>query len=443
LALKHGTSLTINPQTGLPEAFKLKSLLPMIAGAALGPAGFALFSTSLGAAAAIGGLSALTSGSLSKGLMDGLSAYGGSSLASGFSTVGANAAGNAAANAELANIGPSAATETAMSASQNAIAEATKSPFSTIGSGISESFSDPSKLKTAMGGWGNVAGAAIPVAGALMADEATPTVTQMPTNGYIRNFDYDPTTQRARALDPVKVSSLGYADGGKIGQPDTTTRMPDDSSSPIVPDTQPAAKRALQNNMTGASRAAFDYLTGASDSVGPPPPAVPDMQTAPNFIPKSTNVDTSTGRYVWDTTTNAYKWTDSNNPLVTKAAPIAEPVSYGGGEVGGAAGGVVAYAQGGLGQLGGYSDGGQLLKGPGDGVSDSIPATIGNKQPARLADGEFVVPARIVSELGNGSTEAGARKLYQMMDRIQAARSKTVGKGRVAKNSRADKYLPE
>jgi hypothetical protein len=92
--------------------------------------------------------------------------------------------------------------------------------------------------------------------------------------------------------------------------------------------------------------------------------------------------------------------------------------------------------------LGGYSDGGRLLRGPGDGVSDSIPATIGNKQPARLADGEFVVPARIVSELGNGSTEAGARKLYAMMDRVQAARKKTVGKNKVAHNSRADKHLP-
>jgi hypothetical protein len=92
--------------------------------------------------------------------------------------------------------------------------------------------------------------------------------------------------------------------------------------------------------------------------------------------------------------------------------------------------------------LGGYSDGGRLLRGPGDGVSDSIPAMIGKKQPARLADGEFVVPARIVSELGNGSTEAGARKLYAMMDRVQSARRHTVGKGKVAKNSRADKYLP-
>ena len=100
------------------------------------------------------------------------------------------------------------------------------------------------------------------------------------------------------------------------------------------------------------------------------------------------------------------------------------------------------YALGGLGSLGGYSDGGQLLKGPGDGVSDSIPATIGDRRPARLADGEFVVPARIVSELGNGSTDAGARKLYSMMDRVQKARGKTTGKGRVAANTRADKYLP-
>jgi len=108
-------------------------------------------------------------------------------------------------------------------------------------------------------------------------------------------------------------------------------------------------------------------------------------------------------------------------------------------------GGLMAMARGGMAQqfnLGDYSDGGRLLRGPGDGISDSIPATIGNKRPARLADGEFVVPARIVSELGNGSTEAGARKLYAMMDRVQKARRGTVGKGRVAKNSRSDKYLP-
>jgi hypothetical protein len=104
-----------------------------------------------------------------------------------------------------------------------------------------------------------------------------------------------------------------------------------------------------------------------------------------------------------------------------------------------AGGGLMSLAGGGMSNLGSYSDGGRLLRGPGDGVSDSIPATIGGKQPARLATGEFVVPARIVSELGNGSTEAGAKKLYAMMDRVQKARRKTKN---VAADTKAHKYLP-
>jgi len=102
----------------------------------------------------------------------------------------------------------------------------------------------------------------------------------------------------------------------------------------------------------------------------------------------------------------------------------------------------VMMAEGGITDLGSYSDGGRLLKGPGDGVSDNIPATIGGHQPARLADGEFVVPARIVSELGNGSTDAGAKRLYAMMERVQAKRKKSMGKGKFAVNSKADKDLP-
>lgn len=103
---------------------------------------------------------------------------------------------------------------------------------------------------------------------------------------------------------------------------------------------------------------------------------------------------------------------------------------------------VQLMAHGGISDLGGYSDGGRLLKGPGDGVSDDIPASIGGKQPARLAEGEFVIPARIVSELGNGSTDAGAKRLYQMMDRIQSDRRKTTGKGKFSDDPKAYKHLP-
>jgi len=86
-----------------------------------------------------------------------------------------------------------------------------------------------------------------------------------------------------------------------------------------------------------------------------------------------------------------------------------------------AAGGLIKMAGGGLTTLGSYSDGGQMLKGPGTGQSDDIPATIEGEQPARLARDEFVIPADVVSMLGDGSSDAGAERLYAMMDRIRKA----------------------
>jgi hypothetical protein len=80
-----------------------------------------------------------------------------------------------------------------------------------------------------------------------------------------------------------------------------------------------------------------------------------------------------------------------------------------------------------------------LLKGRGDGMSDSIQATIADKQPARLADGEFVIPADVVSHLGNGSTDAGAKHLYKMMDKVRHART---GSKKQGKQIAAGGYLP-
>jgi len=91
--------------------------------------------------------------------------------------------------------------------------------------------------------------------------------------------------------------------------------------------------------------------------------------------------------------------------------------------------------------LGGYAAGGnpRLLKGPGDGMSDNIPAVIANRQPARLADGEFVVPADVVSHLGNGSTDAGAKKLHEMMDKVRKART---GNPKQGKQINPNKFIP-
>lgn len=95
--------------------------------------------------------------------------------------------------------------------------------------------------------------------------------------------------------------------------------------------------------------------------------------------------------------------------------------------------------KGGSSDLGSYSDGGRMLKGPGDGMSDNIPATIAGKRPARLADGEFVVPADVVSHLGNGSTDAGAKQLYAMMDRVRSKRTGTKKQGR---QINPEKFMP-
>jgi hypothetical protein len=105
-----------------------------------------------------------------------------------------------------------------------------------------------------------------------------------------------------------------------------------------------------------------------------------------------------------------------------------------------AEGGMMYGNGGGISTLGSYSDGGRLLKGPGDGMSDNIPAQIGDSQPAALADGEFVIPADVVSHLGNGSTDAGAKQLYKMMDRIRHART---GNEKQGKQIDPNKFLPK
>ena len=108
--------------------------------------------------------------------------------------------------------------------------------------------------------------------------------------------------------------------------------------------------------------------------------------------------------------------------------------------------GATEAAQGGIMQagssLGGYAAGGnpRLLKGPGDGMSDNIPAVIGSKQPARLADGEFVIPADVVSHLGNGSTEAGAKRLHEMMSKVRKDRT---GNSKQGKQINPNKYMPK
>jgi hypothetical protein len=191
-------------------------------------------------------------------------------------------------------------------------------------------------------------------------------------------------------------------------------------------ETAPALQRGLRFDAPAAAPAPNQLMPGLTGLTQPPPPQQPQQQ---NYEQQLANIGE---KQIQPAVAQSNVVAQPGVVIPVDASANAAPVTMM------AMGG---YAGGGY-HLGDYSDGGRLLKGPGDGVSDSIPASIGGRQPARLADGEFVIPARIVSELGNGSTDAGARKLYAMMDRVQRARRKSIGKNQVAVNSRAEKLLP-
>ena len=572
LAMAHGGSLTINPQTGLPEAGFLKSLLPTIAGIGLsmipgvGP---------LMAAGIVGGGTALATGSLSKGLMAGLGAYGGAGLASGLSTAGAasqaatGAAAPSAANEALkqgifsqakSNVASTlpAANTGIMASGVSPIASTTLPAWQapSISSAVAAS-TPPSMASNMMagvkslgqpGGLGNLYDAlpkgTLPALGGTLlagmareqkgtgapqeksfirpytyertqrpeayADMGAPMYAEKPGSSAERLYFTDSYTAQKPYLAPgpeyaAEGGLMGYAVGGPVEQMAAMNSVGANTGYPMAGINTPMYSNPMIQRPEAVNVIAPSSDAGVSAYSGEPRFAFGGMASA-------VAEPQTTGGYQYSYDPNTMQFTQLSAPKAVSPLPSGNGIFGAAGLLGraitGAApqvidtgakvsGGIAQpavqpaamptqptqpaytpppvpayqtpeqqldldgfysmmdrqlaglgaaqagrYAAGGVSHLGDYSDGGRLLKGPGDGVSDSIPAVIGNKQPARLADGEFVVPARIVSELGNGSTEAGARKLYAMMDRVQKARRKTVGKGKVAANTKTDKLLP-
>ena len=445
LAMAHGGSLSINPDTGLPEAGFLDSLLPTIIGAGLA---FATGGTSLALSPAmiglgVGGIQALRTGDLSKGLMAGLGAYGGAGLFSSLAGPGmavtnpqaaqiatAQTAAPAAQAAQAGVTGAAgitgvpvapyefgAATAAEQAAMQNALAAPTASvnPYGVL---------DPGTYADYFPGMGTGTGGT-PVS-AQEHLQAMSKLTGAPTI---------PTTPQ-----PAIVEGLG------MGDPGYTAADMDAYRSSLRPSTFASRLAA----MPGKDLAKYGLAAAAPVLLAPPEYKKPELDSeqyryaySPGpVMPPTRSGDV--GEYTYFRP--SYTRLAEGGPVEAMSAANIHDMQNARGGVSDMgidnSTGMQRMAGGGISDLGDYSDGGRLLRGPGDGVSDSIPAVIGDKRPARLADGEFVVPARIVSELGNGSTDAGARKLYAMMDRIQSARGKTTGKGKVAKNTRSEKYLP-
>lgn len=391
LAKAHGGSLTTNPDTGLPEAGFLSSILPMVIGAGLTVAsGGAL--TPLMAAGITGAGYGLAKGSLAEGLRAGLGAYGGAGLMGGLAGAGAASA----AEAGLAGAGASEAAATQAGLQQNALTSMGIPSNAAAGTGAM-SFAPSTGI--------DVLGASPGVAGPM----SVPVTTGQLAAGV-------PQVATATPIPPAPMSFMDTARSGLDAlKANPSQFMTKDNLQYGLAALGPAMMQSpeqAQREKENAMRYKFDYNPVSDPQAG------------------YTGAATGERRYFNPTFTRmaeggAIETMSQRNQMETMAAN-----------------GGMHFASGGISNLGDYSDGGRMLRGPGDGVSDSIPASIAGKRPAKLADGEFVVPARIVSELGNGSSEAGARKLYAMMDRIQKARGRTTGKDRVAVNSRAESLLP-
>jgi hypothetical protein len=387
LAKAAGGTLTLNPDTGLPEANFLKRMLPMIIGAGLAAAtgGTSLALTPGMIGLGLGGFETLRTGSLEKGLMAGLGAYGGAGLAG--SLMGAGAAplaGMEAAALENPAVAGAQATNVAGAGAGSGVV-VNPVPF-TPSAEVAGALSDGPSLAQNLNLQAQQQAAQTAVGAAPQVATATPLPQAPPT--FSQNL-----SQMGRGFE--NPSQLMTKDNLKYGLAALSPTLQGPEQTPYVG--------------SGSSyESTYDPVTGQYTRV-PVGTRAAMPKTPPMFMAVGGPVEAMSDQNRMDA-------------MVANSGQM--------------------FAAGGASHLGDYSDGGRLLKGPGDGVSDSIPATIANKRPARLADGEFVVPARIVSELGNGSTEAGARKLYAMMDRVQKARGKTTGKDRVAVNSRAEKLLP-
>lgn len=380
LAEAQGTSLTVNPHTGMPEAFNLMnaftSLLPTIVGAALAPStGGASLGLTAGSTAGtmvpiIGGAATGMLMASAKGedpLMGGL--LGG---ASGFSGAGI---GNS-----LAKLGGGAAAQTAADTNLN------------IAKGALEAKGPGVQLAAAPGGYDSLAATPQPALQNLPQVAGTPTPTGM--DNFLAGAK-ELTGFGDQSLESAWKNYTSPQVGGsaaQIGMPLGMAALAGVEPSDLYGDLgkysedkyDPRARLDLSGDSGLRLLAEGGLTSGGLSSIY----SNPDGTMAQNTL------NEGYGAARLDNLAKMY------NP---------------------------GFARGGY------------LDGPGDGMSDSIPATIAGKQPARLADGEFVVPADVVSHLGNGSTKAGAKQLYKMMDKVREARTGTKKQGR---EINPHKYMP-
>jgi hypothetical protein len=404
LAMATGGSLTINPHTGLPEAGWLGKLLPTILGAIATPLTGGLINP-LTASALIGAGTGIATGNLKKGLMAGLQAYGGAALGSAAGlnagSFGIGKAAQAASTAlpsAAATAAPKLGIEAVMkSADMSSLGNVAQGAGQTVAkkglAGFAQNFGAAAKAGLPAGTPGFISKAApmLAASGVLqgVSGAMTPSMGNMGPTGMVDNSYTGPYTAQKRTPSFAKDTSeiLGsskerryfdigmpevYNMQGQIVQPGSSTAR----GTPIMQNyLLPTNKKTPKGSPMYGQRF-VPYMGG----VDPEEEGFAD----------GGEVELADGAFVLDARTVSELGNGSSNAGLEALRRI----------------------------------GGRPVQGPGDGVSDSVPARIGRDQPARVARDEAIIPARAVRRIGKGNQKRGADKLYALMDKAHKARKK-------------------
>jgi hypothetical protein len=441
LAMAHGGSLTINPETGLAEAGFLGKLLPMILGAIATPLTGGLINP-MTASLLIGGGTAAITGDLKKGLMAGLSAYGGATLgAAAGLKAGSLGIGKAAAAAKATTAANVAGNAGSLGAATAPAAQATLSGATQVVPGAVSAGAAPAGIGAVSGGLGAATQAAAPVT-LSGATQVIPTAVAPAAKtglaGFAQRFG-DAAKAGLPAGTPgfiTKAAPMLAASGVLSGVSGAMTP----SGGVQGPDGR------IDNSYQGS------YFAQDRQQILDPEGPVSGRQR--RFF----NVDMPEIRNTMGQVTQPGSHTIRGtqimqpvlNPKAKKGQPMYSfvPVEYQGGVepnpgsyTGYARGGEIELADGAfvvdartVSEIGNGSSnagiealrrlGGRPVQGRGDGVSDSVPARIGKRQPARVARDEVIIPADAVRRLGKGNPQRGADKLYALMNKAHKARKK-------------------
>jgi hypothetical protein len=444
LAAKHGTTLTINPDTGLPEAFNFMRFLPAIAGVALSP-----FLTPAGAAAAVGAVEGIRTKSVVGGLKGALGAYGGASLGTSLANFGAEGLGQSAIGSAIPEATATLNAPGAQILPQGVVSSSVL-PSATVSSGVpsgidlvGESYAVPqattfSNVGPDQAGELLRSGQITPQAYANYGQTLSQGVSQYNPVSYsnigegISRAFTDPTAAgKAIMADPMRtIANVGSLALGTQETP--APYSPPSTSTSSGPGRAQPYKRNYRENPNPYDSREFEYFqpnalyVKEGGAIKMQTGGTPPVMGMPTGLPEDYKAYMEQLQQMINQKGSPASLPQFSTPIAqprfaTQMTPGTTPNAY--------------YAPGGITTI--QKEG--QVRGDGDGMEDKVYGNIEGKQKVALSRDEFIVPADVVSGLGNGSSNAGAEKLYKMMDRVRRART---GIKKQGKQIKGDKYVP-